>query len=404
MKPDHLIWHDLDLSTLTPAYLGRFPGRDSKTRSIPFPVPSMRGVLAYWLRALAGPYVGNSTEKLLEAETEVFGTAKDSRAARPSRILLRAGRIEVGPPPEQPVSGEGYLMGPGLVDADENGRWPRQLSPGAVPVRVRNLGRPYHADLFLAALWALCTYGGLGSRSRRGFGTLVLGSPPDLPTARFDPSWFSSTTDALEDVLACTVAALADLRIGPGPEFDGPTPYPCFAPGHYTVSQHRLKGRDASSALNEVGRFLRAFRHSREPDPGFVPSGPFVLPNTEGFRKIAEPHRRHQRPHGPFYDGALGLPVVYTEKGVDGSVTVEPLADGKATRRASPLWLRVTAKDGQWLLRSLVFHAEWLPEQIGLQVKEDGRTRQVQKPNQTDVRVELDRWFTEADGQFGTGQ
>ncbi|MEU4827767.1 RAMP superfamily CRISPR-associated protein [Actinomadura sp. NPDC023710] len=403
MKPDHLTWHDLDLRTVTPAYLGRFPGQKTEPRDIPFPVPSLRGILAYWLRALAGPHIGNSAEKLLEAETDVFGTAKDFGPARPSRILLRAGRITVGKPPDKPLPGEGYLMGPGLINADEDGRWARRLDPGPVPVRVRNLGKPAHADLFLAALWALCTYGGLGSRSRRGFGTLAIGSPPDMPGGRFDPSWFSGTADdALHDVLECTAAALDEREIGPGPEFDGPAPYPCFAPGQYRTAQYRLKqGRDVANALNEVGGFLRTFRHSRKPDPAFVSSGPFSLPNTEGFRKIAHPHRRSQPPRGPFNDGALGLPVVYSEIGEPGSVTVEPVVDGKPARRASPLWLRVTVENGHWILGSLAFHAEWLPEQVSLQAKLENRVQAVQKPSQSNVRAELDRWFDEVDKAFG---
>ncbi|WP_396911958.1 RAMP superfamily CRISPR-associated protein [Mycolicibacterium sp.] len=400
MTLDHTNWHDLDLSTITPAYLGRFPDMKSQPRDIPFPVPSLRGVLAYWLRALAGPHVKNSAEKLLQAEIEIFGTAKDTGPARPSRILLRAGRITVGTPPEKPSTGEGYLMGPGLINAKRTEPWARRLAPGPIPLRVRNLGKPAHADLFLAALWALCTYGGLGARSRRGFGTLTLGSQPDLPTERFDPSWFDGTADALANVLACAAAALKELEIGSGPDFDGSVPYPCFAPGQYRAVQYRLKASGAPGALNEVGGFLREFRHSRKPDPAFVKKDPFSLPNTEGFRNIAKPHRRHQPPRGAFYDGALGLPVVYSEKGQDDSVTVEPVVDGKPARRASPLWLRITVEGGQWVLRSLAFHAEWLPEQTGLQVKINNRVQPVRKPAQSDVRAELDRWFKEAKAKF----
>src|SRR5690606_16911500 len=57
-------WHRLQLETTTTAFLGRFPDASLTSGQIPFPVPSLRGALAYWLRALAGPYVGDEISQL----------------------------------------------------------------------------------------------------------------------------------------------------------------------------------------------------------------------------------------------------------------------------------------------------------------------------------------------------
>jgi hypothetical protein len=232
----------------------------------------------------------------------------------------------------------------------------------------------------------------------------MLDGAPSLPAGRFDPSWLGSDAEGdVEDVMACVDAALTDLKIRRGSAFASPPPYPCFAADQFTVAEHHLV-RDAADPLDKVGLFLREFRHSRAPGPPPTSGGSCVLPNTEGFREIAFRHRRRLPPGAPFRDGALGLPVVYTEKDEPGSVTVEPVVDGVSARRASPLWLRVTLINGRWGLRSLAFHAEWLPAKVALHVKLDQRerpvakpTQQVAKPTQQDVRAELKRWFAEID-------
>ena len=79
-------WHKLTLTTVTPAFLGRFGDPDQTGDRIPFPVPSLRGALAYWLRALAGAHLGNHLSSLRRAESAVFGAARSGESGGPSTI------------------------------------------------------------------------------------------------------------------------------------------------------------------------------------------------------------------------------------------------------------------------------------------------------------------------------
>ncbi|GAB2954037.1 RAMP superfamily CRISPR-associated protein [Nonomuraea fastidiosa] len=384
-----MTWHSLPLSTVTRAFLGRYPRVGMRSGQMMFPIPSLRGTLAYWLRALAGPYVGDDITELLRAEAELFGAASDG-SSRPSRILLRGNRINVGAP--EAKGDLAYLMGPGLTTDPK----PRQLPPCSLPLKVKNDGSALHTDLFLSALWALRTFGGIGARARRGFGTLAFNQSTrlELQASAFDRQWLirNSHTD-LPHVLACVAEALKELGIRKG-TFSGQPHYPCFAEGWYRVEDHpmNIRGQD-TDALASLGELLKAFRHQTDP------RGNGKLPNTAGYREVARPYANGTAPTGVFNAGALGLPVVYTVHGHSESVTVEPVtADGTPARRASPLWLRVTNGRGGWLLRSLAFHAEWLPEDMKLRVKKGSggvgrRPAHVERPDEDAVKAELDDWF-----------
>jgi len=151
--------------------------------------------------------------------------------------------------------------------------------------------------------------------------------------------------------------------------------------------------RNAEDALAWTSRHLRNFRLDGEEHD-----------NTEGWREIVHPYLNGHGSTAEFRAGALGLPVVYTEKatrpGTDArSATVEPLIDGQPSRRASPLWLRVHGKGSSWRLRSLAFNATWLPDAgNSLQVKATkGVTRPVTPvtpPSPGTIKRELERWFS----------
>src|SRR5258708_32065922 len=109
-------WQDIGLRTVTPVFLGRFDTFSPEPARMPFPVPSLRGVLAYWLRALAGAHVGNDTERLHDVEAAVFGAARTDTSGGQSPIQLRASRVRLTVFDFRDESdGVRYLMGPGLT-------------------------------------------------------------------------------------------------------------------------------------------------------------------------------------------------------------------------------------------------------------------------------------------------
>jgi hypothetical protein len=407
-------WHELPLRLVTPAFLGHFDATDQKQAIAPFPVPSLRGVLAYWLRALAGAHVGNDTERLHDVEAAVFGAAKTDTSGGQSPIQLRAGRVRLTVFDfRSEADGLRYLMGPGLTASTDQP--PRFLAPGAVSVRVRNLGSAPVADLFLGALWALRTFGGIGARTRRGFGTLALSGIPQIPTASFDPAWMQRDhADDLAAVIGCVGSAISELKLMAGHDrdeaFRDAPLYPCFAAGGYRCgsdAEDQLPGTAADwrAALDTAGTWLWGFRHGASRRlPG---SQPAKGTHTQSYNDVIKPYLDHptseRTQKGPLTAAALGLPIPYSDhqgpresKDRQRKAVVDVLIDGHSARRASPLWLRVRRDQATWRLRSLAFYNEWLPPspRTHLQVKQ-----KASPPGPIDlltaqqVRAEIDRWF-----------
>ena len=296
-------------------------------------------------------------------------------------------------------------MGPGLYGAMPAARC---VAGGrTINLEVRNTGTSPQADLFLSALWALRTFGGIGARVRRGFGTIALdGKPMTLPSERFQPEWLTrDSADDLTEVLSCVAGCLGDLGIPAGSTDDGQPGYPRFdltGQWHTVASEPGITIPGAGSAEDALAWTSQRLREFRLDCAG--------NDNTAGWRDIVRPYLNgSSSSSAEFRAGALGLPVVYTEKatrpGTDArSATVEPVIGGQPSRRASPLWLRVHGRGSTWKLRSLAFNATWLPDEgSGLHVKATkvkatkGVTRParpVTPPSPDTIRGELERWFS----------
>ena len=192
-------------------------------------VPSLRGALRFWFRALVGPAYGENTTGLANAEAMVFGwAAEDGKPWGSSPIRFRleshAALIAVPKRPEdikqitddtpkvfpewalhknrlsRDFFGVTYLLGPGL--------WHRKcglmrgfLQPGdgsilvSCPEDLR--------EVLGCCLWALSRYGGLGSRNRKGFGSLSFHDLPSALNRAASPSpqtWADVARDAQDRV------------------------------------------------------------------------------------------------------------------------------------------------------------------------------------------------------------
>ena len=231
-------------------------------------LPSFKGVLRYWWRALAWSRYDGDLGVLRQREDRLFGSAD----AGQSRILMRlapttepdtvakdeeltisaSSRVQVGP-------GARYL-GYGLMEAFASSR--KETRAGqlqraclrspvdspfdfTVQMRVRGLGDRELGSL-TNALIALGTLGGMGARSRRGYGSLALQS------LRVDDqeTWHAPTS---ADELGGNIAA---LRHGSGSEL------PVFT-AVSNETRHVLVSSDTENPvelLDLVGRELVRFR------------------------------------------------------------------------------------------------------------------------------------------------
>ncbi|ALV63527.1 CRISPR-associated RAMP Cmr1 [Thermococcus sp. 2319x1] len=219
-----------ELEAITPLFM-----RGADQRKAEFRSASVKGVMRWWFRALAGNYLGNSISKLREIEGTIFGSA-GSGGARRSRILItvksqrepgnlldvnkvevvtrsRSKQIELVPKYNDveylgfPTSYlffsvkmmldeflkvelrellGGYNLRNGFQNQKQlesltksfreriSNRVPTYYPPGSkFEVTLRSFDRTSFI-LGVSSLWLATAYGGFGFRSKRGAGSLII--------------------------------------------------------------------------------------------------------------------------------------------------------------------------------------------------------------------------------------
>lgn len=163
----------LTLETVTPLFLG---GADPQGKP-ELRAASFRGELRFWLRALLGGVVGSDdTQRLHQLESNLMGS---TGSASPVTISLTGQDLRSENFRPLPHSTSKTFTFPGFAP---NERFILTLSPRP--------GLTTIPEGVLAALLLLLNLGGLGKRSRRGFGSLqvqdVQASGLDLPREAVD--------------------------------------------------------------------------------------------------------------------------------------------------------------------------------------------------------------------------
>ena len=175
----------------TPLFCGGAdPDRDPEIR-----LPSFKGVLRYWWRALAWTRHGGDLREVQQEEDEIFGSAGGGQSRVSMRLTpgpvtsvrqIRAGQVlragEHGSSRRTVGDGARYF-GYGVMEAfrsKKKGTKPGQLTRPclkapfeiSVTLRVRGLA-PAQLELLTKALVTLGTIGGMGAKSRKGYGSLA---------------------------------------------------------------------------------------------------------------------------------------------------------------------------------------------------------------------------------------
>lgn len=157
---------------------------------------SFKGALRFWWRALAWPRLGGRLEDIRREEDGLFGSAEGGQ----SRVLmkldlpdgtpkvLKTGSVLNVPSRSNArvVGGGARYLGYGVMEAfgslnkgTEKGQLTRACLQApfrfTVQIRCRDLGGKRQESLE-NALIALGTFGGMGAKSRKGYGSLVLRS------------------------------------------------------------------------------------------------------------------------------------------------------------------------------------------------------------------------------------
>jgi len=155
----------------------------------------VRGQLRFWWRAARGGQFDGSLEKMRRREEEIWGSAAAKGKPGPSDVVISVEILNRGRPFQvvdnkgRPVRNIGDVKSPysyvafPLRDAESN---PPVLEDVEFELTICCPSK-WEQDIE-ATLWAWETFGGLGARTRRGFGALQLLSIDNKPSPTLQPN------------------------------------------------------------------------------------------------------------------------------------------------------------------------------------------------------------------------
>ena len=360
------------LETVTPIFVGGANQRVAEIR-----VPSIRGALRFWFRALAGGTVGDADRQpLRELEAGVFGDT-----SRASSLVIRTRSVGRSEPFISVLQGVNYLFFSLKMQKREclpvGLQFPLTMAARPTP---RNAGKTSSPDramtLGLCSLWLLANLGGLGARSRRGAGSLrIVRVDGEVPNGVPRLTKVSGSAKELQESLS---AGLTEVRRAISTLAEGGSP---VAPGipsqfsilHPAVCHMYVLDRTWPTweqALDEVGRAYRAFRTRREPDYGEVKA---LLRDR---RRSIETVER----------AAFGLPLQFSYRSLRGARAT--VGGREHDRRASPLLFKVhRLAAGEYAVLLVFFRAALLAEGERLQIRTRGHPPFLDPPDLTLVET-----------------
>lgn len=342
----------ITLETVTPLFAGGAdPRGEPELRAA-----SVRGILRFWWRALVAGVIGDEDlDALRKKETDVFGEAE---VGSPVIIRLSGQPRPQRFQPNQNQRGVSYLLWSML-------RTNRQCLPSATSFTLNVQTRPgtnSGSEAFngaLASLWLLTRLGGLGSRSRRGGGSVqITSTQTDLPTGMPDLRLRAQTPQQFRDELVNGLKQLQALVKANVATPTLPSANPDFDVLHPNCCRIVVLNRQWSTweqALDEVGQKFQIFRSRRPPDYQNVKD--VLSGNTNSLSTV-------QR-------AAFGLPIVFYYRSLGGQ---QGTLEGRThERRASPLLIRVVRlTNGAHTVVMTVFKAALLEDKGQLTLKQRG--------------------------------
>ncbi|HMA33299.1 MAG TPA: type III-B CRISPR module RAMP protein Cmr1 [Chloroflexia bacterium] len=369
-----------DYELITPLFGGGAAPREADPVTV-VRGTAIRGQLRFWWRACRGARYGGDLARLRAAEDLLWGAPSRPDNPRPSRVQLALTVTHKGRDdrPFEVVAGTAGRTGeprakiqvrPGTVGVPY-AAFP--LQPSEQEARDGGIGMPTPAlrvgvqftltlsypsawqdateaacfggspaDEVVAALWAWETFGGIGARTRRGFGALWrAGAGP--PSPREAAVWLKAGLEkhVLEGEWPADLPHLARKGVLPIDRGRPPAPLP---PGvRFLVLGPWPSALDAWKHLINK---LKDFRQAR----GARAFGASQWPEPEAIRRLLAPPRVHSpNPLQKFPRAAFGLPIIFHFKDQqlgdpkDSTLLGKDRAGNTLDRLASPLILRPLA-------------------------------------------------------------
>lgn len=339
---------EFDCTVITPMFLAGAHQNKPELR-----VPSLRGELRWWLRALLGATSVQSAAGLFEEEKKVFGSVDAISAVSVRLSVVREASSKAGDlfQQYQQMQGMRYLWY--STNLGQNNR--PYFEPENTQFKVSFISKDDAAlKKAVCALWALSICGGLGTRSRRGAGSFsaeITRSDIDqdlLPkfNANIDPQNFGEQFSKVEQIFGGFSSS------GVQKDWASFSKVKIFRTG--------INAQSWQDAVNQVGNACQNFRNRRQPD-------------YQSVRNFIQNHTVPQN----IERAAFGLPLMFRYRTLPrnaNSAIVSVNLD--SDRRASPLWISIVRlpdnrdnRDNRYDAILTFFESLFLPKNSGLTIK-----------------------------------
>lgn len=368
---------------VTPMFLG---GEKQQADATQFRNASFKGALRFWWRALnwgrclqAAPQPMAALKELHQREGDLFGLASDGKNSRQSRVQIQSDlqgaalKLPVTAPTpkksDKPLEEVSYLLGQGLFHY-EKGVTRQYLEGGNLTIRLSFKPGMAEADIQSVeqAAIALGLFGGLGSRARKGLGSLALHKleRQGQPVREF------ATVESIKDFIQAL-------------DFSAPANAPLSAFTQSTRIDISATAGKALDALEAIGNELQLYRGYGHHNPRtnqhevngqkarqkFPEDHHNVLAAIQGVRLERLPERAvFGLPHNYRFSTVKQGPKDFALTAINPSPTGRD-SDG---RRASPLLVHIhPLQEGKFVAIQTLLPEIFLPQGVGLSVKVGGR-------------------------------
>jgi CRISPR type III-B/RAMP module RAMP protein Cmr1 len=291
--------------------------------------------MRYWFRALAAGLTSD-LERIGEVEDSVFGgTRRGSSSGVQARIR--------GVPPRSRRSltlsdeelGVRYLAY-GRVDKD--GVTEPLVDPGTEFALALQHRDPALLGMAAGSLWLASVFGGLGGRSRRGFGAFAIDDWSGEGASKLRTSVFGADTDEVGDEILRRVRDTAESCVerlgGRADEALDVSHLRVWAVSEGPPLTYLWTGgpRGWRETLDEIGQRLRVWRSGRGKSDPWKDESDAIKDWMNGSETLPTPGR-----------SAFGLPWTMYSRSLGGEARFAPNRGGNDARRASPIQISLAA-------------------------------------------------------------
>lgn len=356
-----------ELRVITPLFMG-----GSNRSSAEFRITSLLGALRFWYRATAPSRLVNDPAKLHEAEAAIFGSSEGGQSAFLTRVDtsgIAIAKDAIGK--DWRDKGSGYL-GYGVINAGRVMEVAREyIKPGSAltvsfifrPKRKARDGDKEEAVQGLTrAVMALGLLGGLGSRSRRGFGSVALASltSSDGQVLWTPPKNRQELQKSLEQLLGA----------------DGGEHLTEKEPSYTAFSQNSrviITGQkpDPLQLLDSIGKEMMRYRSYGHLNPGTgeheLPWGERAEQNFSDDHDLVFHLQLHQKTDHPPRRVAFGLPHNYRFSSPPNRTVY--ITSERCNRRGSPLFIHIHPLSNSYSAVLSYLPAMFLPDNDQIKMK-----------------------------------